>query len=45
LFPTQRIVHAYSDNTDDLPLLQAAEQGFLVKKGAIRSITNVGDFH
>ena len=45
LFPTQRIVQAYSDNTDDLPLLQAAEQGFLVKKGAIRTVPNAGDFH
>lgn len=44
-FPTQRIVQAYSDNTDDLPLLHAAEQGFLVKKGAIRSVPIVGDFH
>jgi phosphoserine phosphatase len=45
LFSTQRIVQAYSDNTDDLPLLHAAEQGFLVKNGAIRSVPNVGDFH
>ena len=45
LFSTQRIVQAYSDNTDDLPLLHAAEQGFLVKKGAIRSVPNAGDFH
>ncbi len=45
VFPSQKIALAYSDNHDDLPLLQAAEQGFLVKNGAIRSITNVGDFH
>ena len=45
VFPTQRIVRAYSDNTDDLPLLQAAEQGFLIKNGAIRSVPNGGDFH
>jgi HAD superfamily hydrolase (TIGR01490 family) len=45
LFPTQRIVQAYSDNTDDLPLLHAAEQGFLVKKGVIRLVPNAGDFH
>ena len=45
VFPSQKIALAYSDNPDDLPLLQAAEQGFLVKNGAIRSITNVGDFH
>lgn len=45
VFPTQRIVQAYSDNTDDLPLLHAAEQGFLIKKGAIRSVPIAGDFH
>jgi HAD superfamily hydrolase (TIGR01490 family) len=45
VFPTQRIVRAYSDNTDDLQLLRTAEQGFLVKNGAIRSVPNVGDFH
>jgi HAD superfamily hydrolase (TIGR01490 family) len=43
VFPTQRIVSAYSDNTDDLQLLRTAEQGFLVKNGAIRSVPNVGD--
>jgi len=43
VFPTQRIVSAYSDNTDDLPLLQASEQGYLVKNGAIRSVPNAGD--
>jgi HAD superfamily hydrolase (TIGR01490 family) len=45
VFPSQKIALAYSDNPDDLPLLQAAEQGFLIRNGAIRSITNVGDFH
>jgi phosphoserine phosphatase len=43
VFPTQRIVRAYSDNTDDLQLLRTAEQGYLVKKGAIRSVPNAGD--
>jgi HAD superfamily phosphoserine phosphatase-like hydrolase len=45
VFPSQKIALAYSDNHDDLQLLRAAEQGFLIRNGAIRSITNVGDFH
>lgn len=44
-FPTQQIVRAYSDNLDDIPLLQAAENGFLVKNGLIHPVTIAGDFH
>lgn len=44
VFPTQRIVKAYSDNNDDLPLLHAAENGYIVKNGAIRSVLNADDF-
>lgn len=45
VFPTQGIGQAYSDNNDDLPLLHAAENGFLVKNGSIHSVLNGGDFH
>lgn len=44
-FPTQRIVQAYSDNLDDIPLLQTAENGFLVRNGVIRSVRDSGVFH
>lgn len=45
VFPTQRIVRAYSDNLDDVPLLQAAENGYIVKNGAIHPLPIEGDFH
>lgn len=34
-FPSATIREAYSDNRDDLTLLQSAEKGFAVKKGGI----------
>ena len=34
-FPSATIREAYSDNRDDLTLLQSAEKGFAVKKGVI----------
>lgn len=37
-FPDCQIVAAFSDNLDDLPLLEKAEAGFWVKKGEIKAI-------
>jgi HAD superfamily phosphoserine phosphatase-like hydrolase len=35
LFPTGSIEEVYSDNSDDLPLLNAANRGYIIKAGQI----------
>lgn len=42
LFPTGSIEEVYSDNSDDLPLLNAANRGYMIKAGQIISF-NPGD--
>ncbi len=37
VFPTQTLGFAYSDNIDDIALLQLAENGFLIKNGKINA--------